>query len=80
MILIETQKEEFSKIKDIRIFDKVSNEERFNGDLLFVGLGGIGSKIVTNLKLMLQDDITPEDNINFLMIDSDISGIQEITD
>lgn len=77
MILIETQKEEFSKIKDIRIFDKVSNEERFNGDLLFVGLGGIGSKIVTNLKLMLQDDITPEDNINFLMIDSDIPSMEQ---
>lgn len=77
MILIETQKEEFSKIKDIHIFDKVSNEERFNGDLLFVGLGGIGSKIVTNLKIMLQDDITPEDNINFLMIDSDIPAMEQ---
>ncbi|MBQ8412164.1 MAG: hypothetical protein IJX12_00875 [Lachnospiraceae bacterium] len=77
MILIETQKEEFSKIKDIRIFDKVSNEERFNGDLLFIGLGGMGSKIVTNLKLMMQEHITPEDNINFLMIDSDIPAMEQ---
>lgn len=77
MILIDTQKEEFSKIKDIRIFDKVSNEERFNGDLLFVGLGGMGSKVVTNLKLMLQEHIVPEDNINFLMIDSDIPAMEQ---
>lgn len=77
MILLNTQKEEFSKLKDIRIFDKVSNEERFNKDLLYVGLGGVGSKVVTDLKIMLQDNITPEDNINFLMIDSDIPFMEQ---
>ncbi len=77
MILIDTQREEFSKLKDIRVFGKVSNEERFNGDLLFVGLGGIGAKVVTNLKVMLQEHITPEDNINFLMIDSDIPAMEQ---
>ncbi|MBE5944401.1 MAG: hypothetical protein E7258_05730 [Lachnospiraceae bacterium] len=77
MILIDTQREEFSKLKDIRVFGKVSNEERFNKDLLYIGLGGVGSKVVTNLKVMLQEHITPEDNINFLMIDSDIPAMEQ---
>ena len=34
MILIDTQKEEFTKLKDIRIFEKLDNEQRYNGDLL----------------------------------------------
>ena len=59
MILIDTQKEEFSKIKDIRIFGKVSNEERFNGNVLFVALGGVGAGVVTKLKSILVDNITP---------------------
>ena len=78
MILIDTQKEEFSKLRDIRIFGNVSNENRFNPNVLFIGLGGIGGKVLCNLKGMLMNHITPEDNINFLMIDSDISGIQQI--
>ena len=41
MILIDTQKEEFTKLKDIRIFEKMDNEQRYNGDLLVIGLGGI---------------------------------------
>lgn len=77
MILIDTQKEEFSKLKDIRVFGKVSHDDRFNGNLLVIGLGGIGSKTVCNLKGMLMDDITPEDNINFLMIDSDIPAMEQ---
>ena len=76
MILIDTQKEEFSKIKDIRIFGKVSNEERFNGNVLFVALGGVGAGVVTKLKSILVDNITPENNINFLMIDSDIPAME----
>ena len=43
MILIDTQKEEFTKLKDIRIFEKLDNEQRYNGDLLVIGLGGMGS-------------------------------------
>lgn len=77
MILIDTQKEEFTKLKDIRIFEKIDNEERkLNGDLLVIGLGGIGSKVVTNLKGMLMGKHTPEDNIHFLMIDSDIPAME----
>ncbi len=72
MILIETQKEEFSRLKDIRIFGKDDNQVHFNKDLLVIGLGGAGGKVVANLKAMLMGSITPEDNINFLLIDSDI--------
>lgn len=39
MILIDTQKEEFSKLKDIRIFGKEDDENKFNGDFLVIGLG-----------------------------------------
>lgn len=77
MILLDTQKEEFSKLKEIKIFDKVSNEERFNRDLLYIGLGGVGARVVTNLKIMLKEHITAEDNINFLMIDSDIPFMEQ---
>ena len=77
MILIDTQKEEFSKLKDIRVFGRISHENRFNKNLLVVGLGGLGSRAVCALKGMLVDDITPEDNINFLMIDSDISEMEQ---
>ncbi len=76
MILIDTQKEEFSKLKDVRIFGKVSHEGRYNGNLLVIGLGGVGSKTVLNLKGMLVDNITPEDNISFLMVDSDIPAME----
>lgn len=76
MILIDTQKEEFSKLKDIRVFGKIGHEGRFNRNLLVVGLGGLGSRTVCALKGMLADDITYEDNIHFLMIDSDISEME----
>ncbi|MGN0151109.1 MAG: tubulin-like doman-containing protein [Wujia sp.] len=76
MILIDTQKEEFSKLKDIRIFEKIDNEKRYNGDLLVIGLGGMGSRVVCNLKGMLMEEIKPEDNIQFLMIDSDIPAME----
>lgn len=76
MILIDTQKEEFSKLKDIRVFGRISHDGRFNGNLLVIGLGGLGSRAVCALKGMLADNITPEDNINFLMIDSDISEME----
>ena len=68
MILIDTQKEEFSKLRDIRVFGRISHDDRFNGNLLVVGLGGVGSRTVCNLKGMMVDDIIPEDNIHFLMI------------
>ena len=76
MILIETQKEEFSKLKDIRIFGKEDNTESYNGNLLVLGLGGLGSRVVCDLKGMLMDSIKPEDNINFMMIDSDIPAME----
>lgn len=76
MILIDTQKEEFSKLKDIRVFGRISHENRFNKNLLVIGLGGVGSRTVCALKGMLMDNITPEDNINFLMIDSDIAEME----
>lgn len=34
MILIDTQKEEFSKLRDIRVFGRISHDDRFNGNLL----------------------------------------------
>ena len=67
MILLQTQKEEFSKLKDVRIFGKDDQGERINGDILFVGLGGIGGKVVTAIKGMLRDQITSEDNIHYLL-------------
>ena len=76
MILIDTQKEEFTKLKDIRIFEKMDNAKRYNGDLLVIGLGGMGSRVVCNLKGMLMGEITPEDNIHYLMIDSDIPEME----
>ncbi len=76
MILIDTQKEEFSRLKDIRIFGKISHDDRFNKNLLVVGLGGVGSRAVCALKGMLMNNITYDDNINFLMIDSDIPEME----
>ncbi len=76
MILIETQKEEFNRLKDIRIFGNVDNEIKFNGDLLVLGLGGLGGKVVTSLKNKMKDDLTHDDNIHFLWIDSDIPAME----
>ena len=58
MILIDTQKEEFNKLKHVRIFSKVENENRFNGNLLVIGLGGVGGKVVTALKRMMMGSIS----------------------
>ena len=77
MILLQTQKEEFSKLKDVRIFGKDEKGEKINGDLLVIGLGGIGGKVVTALKGMLREEISPEDNIHYLLIDSDIPEMEE---
>ena len=77
MILLQTQKEEFSRLKDVRIFGKEEQGEKINGDLLVVGLGGIGGKVVTALKGMLKDEINSEDNIHYLLIDSDIPEMEE---
>ena len=76
MILIDTQKEEFNKLKHVRIFSKVENENRFNGDLLVIGLGGVGGKVVTALKRMMMGNISREDNISFLLMDSDIPAME----
>ena len=64
MILLDTQKEEFAKLKDIRIFGNDDQSEKINGDLLVIGLGGVGGAVVTAMKGMLRNKITPEDNIN----------------
>lgn len=77
MILIDTQKSEFNKLRDIRIFDKGDDDQKLNGHLLVIGLGGSGSKAVLNLKGMLLDEISPEDNIEFLMVDSDIPYMEQ---
>ncbi|MBR6173129.1 MAG: hypothetical protein IKQ49_08195 [Eubacterium sp.] len=77
MILIDTQKEEFSKLKKIRIFGKSKGETGFYGDLLVIGLGGVGRQCVTAYKGMMRDKITQEDNINFLLIDSNIPEMEE---
>ena len=77
MILIDTQKEEFSKLKDIRIFGTDDEKAGFNGDLLVLGLGGAGSRVTAALKGMIMEEIKPEDNINFLMIDSDIPAMEQ---
>lgn len=76
MILIDTQKEEFAKLKDVRVFGKDDEEQTFNRDLLIIGLGGIGCKVLTSIKKMISEDVTPEDNINLLYIDSDIQAMQ----
>lgn len=76
MILIDTQKEEFSKLKDVRVFGRISHDNRFNRNLLVIGLGGLGSRTVCELKGLLAGDITPDDNIHFLMIDSDIAEME----
>ena len=77
MILIDTQKEEFSKLKDIRIFGTDEEKAGFNGNLLVIGLGGAGSRVVASLKGMLMEEVTTEDNINYLMIDSDIPAMEQ---
>ena len=77
MILLDTQKEEFAKLKDIRIFGNDDQGEKINGDLLVIGLGGVGGAVVTAMKGMLRNKITPEDNINYLLIDSDIPTMEE---
>ena len=77
MILLDTQKEEFAKLKDIRIFGNDDQSEKINGDLLVIGLGGVGGAVVTAMKGMLRNKITPEDNINYLLIDSDIPTMEE---
>lgn len=81
MILIDTQKEEFGKLRDIRIYGKVKSDERFYGDVLFIGLGGIGREVLSNLKKRIALEMSVEDNINFLYIDSDVNAMkQEIED
>ena len=77
MILLDTQKEEFKKLKEISVFEKDSDKGKMNGDLLVIGLGGAGGRVVTALKGMLADQITPEDNINYLLIDSDIPEMEQ---
>ncbi len=77
MILIDTQKEEFKRLKDIRIFGKDDNDNAINRDLLVIGLGGIGASVLCSLKSMLMNEITYEDNINYLLIDSDIPAMQQ---
>ena len=53
-------------------------EQTFNKDLLVIGLGGIGCKVLTSIKKMISEDVTPEDNINLLYIDSDILVLRDL--
>ena len=76
MILIDTQKEEFSKLRGIRILNKAEEENQFYGDFLLIGLGGIGRKCVTAYKKMMQGRTRQEDNIHYLLIDSDIPEME----
>ncbi len=76
MILIDTQKEEFSKLRQIRILNKAEEENQFYGDFLLIGLGGVGRQCVTAYKRMMQGKIRQEDNIHFLLIDSDIPEME----
>ena len=76
MILIDTQKEEFSKLRHIRILNKAEEENQFNGDFLLIGLGGVGRQCVTAYKKMMQGKIRQEDNIHFLLIDSNIAEME----
>lgn len=75
MILIDTQKEEFETLKDIRIFEK-ENPDIFNGNVLFVGLGGVGTSVIRSCKKMMREHISKEDNIHFLSIDSCIADME----
>jgi hypothetical protein len=77
MVLIETQKEEFNRLKDIRILGDTGVESGLNGDLLVLGLGGLGTRVVCKLKGMLMDDIAPEDNISYMIMDSDIPAMEQ---
>ena len=77
MILIDTQKEEFSKLRHIRILNKAEEENQFYGDFLLIGLGGVGRQCVTSYKRMMQGKIKQEDNVHFLLIDSDIPEMEE---
>ena len=77
MILIDTQKAEFNKLSEVKIFDKSESVVKPNGNLLVIGLGGEGAKTVLKLKGMLQHEIDPEDNIEFIMIDSCIPEMEK---
>jgi len=77
MILIDTQKEEFGKMRDISVFGKNGKDDKFNRDLLVIGLGGVGGKVLAAYKGMMKDRIEPEDNINYLLIDSDIPAMEQ---
>ncbi len=76
MILIDTQKEEFSKLRQIRILNKAEEENQFYGDFLLIGLGGIGRQCVTAYKRMMQGKVTKEDNVHYLLVDSDIPEME----
>ena len=76
MILIDTQKEEFSKRRQIRVLNKAEEENQFYGDFLLIGLGGVGRQCVTAYKKMMQGRTKQEDNIHYLLIDSDIPEME----
>jgi len=77
MILLDTQKEEFNRLRDVRIFGRDDTTDLVSGNLLFIGLGGIGERVMTSLKGMLKDTISPGDNIHYMLIDSDIPAMEE---
>ena len=78
MILIDTQKKEFNRLKEIRILEKGESEAGFNGNILIIGLGGVGIEAARSLKGMLAGNTIPADNIDYLVFDSDIPFMEQI--
>ncbi len=78
MILIDTQKKEFNRLKEIRILEKGESEVGFNGNILIIGLGGVGIEAARSLKGMLAGNTIPADNIDYLVFDSDIPFMEQI--
>ena len=64
MILIDTQKKEFNRLRDIRILEKGEGESGYNGNILIIGLGGVGIEAARSLKGMLAGNTIAADNID----------------
>ena len=78
MILIDTQKKEFNRLKDIRILEKGEGESGYNGNILIIGLGGVGIETARSLKGMLAGNTIASDNIDYLVFDSDIPYMEQL--
>ena len=78
MILIDTQKKEFNRLRDIRILEKGEGESGYNGNILIIGLGGVGIEAARSLKGMLVGNTIAADNIDYLVFDSDIPYMEQL--